>query len=213
MPLRFWLVRHAQSTWNAERRLQGKADPPLTAEGLRQAECIARRLIDVASTAIYTSPLQRAAKTAQIISEATGVPVNKDRRLQEIGVGVASGQRWEELTQQWPHLQRIAQRGDLVLPYIPGAESMDAFGARVAQSFADMQAAHDEGNVIVVSHGGVFRAYLGQIMDVRQGYTPVLRFANASLTQIVLVAPGWTDIEFVNDISHLRNGHGRCATC
>ncbi len=207
MSLRLWLVRHAQSTWNAERRLQGKADPPLTEEGVRQAERVAQRLIAVEPTVIYTSSLQRAVTTAQIVSEATDVRTIEDPRLQEIGVGVGSGKRWEELTQQWPHLQRIAQRGDLILPHIPGAESLEAFGARVAQSFADIRLAHSEGDVVVVSHGGVFRAYLGQILDVRQGYTPVLHFANASLTQIVFMGPGWIDIQFINSTSHLHNGY------
>lgn len=207
MTLRLWLVRHAQSTWNAEHRLQGKADPPLTDLGRRQAARIAHRLTAVKPEAIYTSPLQRTSLTAQRIGQQLEIEPIEDARLKEIGVGVASGKRWEEITQSWPHLAQISERGDLTLPYIPGAESMEAFGRRVAQSFADIQARHEQGNIVIVSHGGVFRAYLGQLMDVQEGYTPVLHFSNASLTLVVMHALGWTEVRFVNDISHLRNGH------
>ena len=206
MTLRLWLVRHAQSTWNAEGRLQGKADPPLTDMGRRQAAQVAQRLAVAAPDAIYASPLRRAAETAQIIGEAVDRHVIEDRRLEEIGVGAASGKRWEEVTQCWPHLERISQRGDLSLHYFPGAESVDAFGHRVAACFTAIRAAHDHGDVVVVSHGGVFRAYLSQIMNVRGGYTPVLHFANTSVSQVVFVRPGWTDVRFINDVSHLRNG-------
>lgn len=207
MTLRLWLVRHAQSTWNAEHRLQGKADPPLTDLGRRQAARIAQRLANVKPEAIYTSPLQRTSLTAQRIGQQLEIEPIEDARLKEIGVGVASGKRWEEITQSWPHLEQIAERGELTLPHIPGAESMEAFGHRVAQSFTDIQERHDQGNIVIVSHGGVFRAYLGQLMDVREGYTPVLHFSNASLTLVVMHALGWTEVRFVNDISHLRNGH------
>ncbi len=211
MTLRLWLVRHAQSTWNAERRLQGKADPPLTEEGRRQAACVAKRLAKIEPTALYTSPLERTAETARVIGEATELRPITDPRLQEIGVGVASGMRWEEMMQQWPHLERIVRRGDLVLPHIPGAESLQAFGKRVAASLAEIRAVHEAGDVIVVSHGGVFRAYLGQIMKVPQGFTPVLQFRNTSVSQVSFRAPAWTGIHFINDISHLRNGDSHCA--
>lgn len=207
MTLRIWLVRHAQSTWNAQRRLQGKANPPLTDEGRRQAACVAERLSGIGATALYTSPLRRAAETAQIIGQTTTLRPVQDSRLQEIGVGVASSYRWEELMQKWPHLERVAEHGDLVLPHIPGAESLSAFGERIAACFADIQSQHGSGDVVVVAHGGVFRAYLSQIMKVRQGYTPVLHLANTSVSQVSFRAPGWTEIRFINDFSHLRNGN------
>ncbi|MGC9397951.1 MAG: histidine phosphatase family protein [Anaerolineae bacterium] len=208
MSLRLWLVRHAQSTWNADHRLQGKSDPPLTALGRRQAQAVAQRLATLPPVAIYTSPLQRALETARAIGRLTGLTPIADARLQEIGVGVASGKRWEELTQRWPHLDRLTQRGELALPYIPGVESLEIFGQRVAQSFAEICRRHEEGDIVIVSHGGVFRAYLAQLMEVRRGYTPVLHFANASLTQVLFVRNGWIDVRFVNDTAHLRNGDG-----
>ena len=207
MTLRLWLVRHAQSTWNAEGRLQGKADPPLTDEGRRQAASVAFLFNDTATTEIYTSPLQRAGETARIIGEQTNLEPIEESRLQEIGVGVGSSYRWEELLEAWPHLERVAQRGDLVLPYIPGAESLPAFGKRVAEGFARIWRAEGSGDVIVVSHGGVFRAYLSQILNIEQGFTPMLHFGNASVSQVSFRAPGWTDVHFINDMSHLRNGN------
>ncbi|MCD6345348.1 MAG: histidine phosphatase family protein [Anaerolineae bacterium] len=206
MSLRLWLVRHGQSTWNAEGRIQGWADPPLSAHGQRQAEQVAGRLAAVELAAIYTSTLQRAAQTAQAIGEATGLVPIPDERFKEHGMGKATGHDWEWMIEKWPQLQEIASRGENIRPHIPGAEPRAVFNRRMRAAFAELREKHPTGDVAVVSHGGTFRAYLAFLMGVRDGVDPGLHFSNASLTLVEFIAPGWTDIRFVNETCHLRDG-------
>ncbi len=206
MSLRLWLVRHGQSTWNAEGRIQGWADPPLSAHGCRQAEQVAGRLAPVGLAAIYTSTQQRAVQTAQAIGAASGLAPILDERFKEHGMGEATGHDWEWMIEKWPQLQEIASHGESIRPHIPGTEPSPSFNHRVRAAFAELREKHPTGDVVVVSHGGTFRAYLAFLLGVDEKRDPGLRFGNASLTLVEFIAPGWTDIRFVNETCHLRDG-------
>ncbi len=206
MSLRLWLVRHGQSTWNAEGRIQGWADPPLSAQGQWQAEQIAGRLASVELAAIYTSTQQRAVQTAQAIGTASGLTPIPDERFKEHGMGEATGHDWEWMIEKWPQLQEIASRGESIRPHIPGAEPLPVFNRRMRAAFAELREKHPTGDVVVVSHGGAFRVYLAFLLGVDEKRDSGLRFGNASLTLVEFIAPGWTDIRFVNETCHLRDG-------
>jgi broad specificity phosphatase PhoE len=109
-----YLVRHGQSVWNAEGRIQGQAESPLTVLGREQASHIGRYLnVILAQTelAIYTSPLQRALSTAQIIAEHLGyssAEVHVDERLNDFDLGILSGyQGWDKVAIEHPELARL----------------------------------------------------------------------------------------------------------
>lgn len=206
MTLRVWLVRHGESTWNAEGRLQGWADPPLTDVGRWQAGRVAEKLSRVPLLALYTSPLQRALDTASAIGAAVGLEPLCDERLKEVGVGEATGVNWEEITTRWPHLEVLAQRGEFVVPHIPGAESVASFCGRVADFAAMLCAQHAEGDVAVVSHGGTLRAYLGRLLGIPDGAYVGLRFGNASISRVRYRAAGRVDVTLLNDRCHLEDG-------
>src|SRR5580765_6857553 len=91
------LVRHAESTWNAEGRWQGHADPPLSDAGRAQAEALAEDLAGERFDAVYTSDLARAAQTAEIIARRFGLPAVSDPALREVDVGSWSGLTREEV--------------------------------------------------------------------------------------------------------------------
>ncbi len=204
MSLRIWLVRHAQSEWNAEGRLQGRADPPLTALGREQAARVAARLAEVELVALYSSPQRRALETAQAVAEAVRLEPELDTRLQEFDMGEATGCLWDSLMERWPHLEEVARRGERVSRHIPGAEDGAAFHARVWDVMSEVQARHSEGEVAVVAHGGVFSEYLATLLHVQAGYYPGLRFGNASLTLVAHYDDG-AAIHFVNETCHLRD--------
>lgn len=99
--LRLLLLRHAQSTWNAQKRWQGRADPPLSLDGRRSAEAVASHFSDVG--AIYTSPLLRARETAEIIGKVLGVEnVVADEGLVERNLGEWTGLTRDQVQQGWP---------------------------------------------------------------------------------------------------------------
>jgi probable phosphoglycerate mutase len=168
---------------------------------------LARRLSGLGLEGLYNSPLSRARATARIIGEATGVEPVVDERLKEHGLGEGAGESWEGILRRWPDLQARVREGELLRAHIPGAEPLDAFYARVLDAFGEYEERHGEGDVVVVAHGGVFRAYLGHLLE-----TPVLafrrlRFGNASLSLVVIHEDDHIAVQFLNDTHHLQDGH------
>ncbi|MEM7284954.1 MAG: histidine phosphatase family protein [Actinomycetota bacterium] len=144
------IVRHGQSVWNAQGRWQGRADPPLSDLGHRQARVAAASLprFDV----LVASTLQRAHQTAHGISEVTGVaPVRLDRRLMERDAGGFSGLTRGEIDDQFPGYLAQGRWPD-------GWEDDATLVDRVRAGLDDLVEAHRGQTIVVVSHGGVIYA-------------------------------------------------------
>jgi len=197
---RIFLIRHGRSTWNAERRIQGQADPPLDGVGREQSRRLAERLRGEAPAVLYTSPLHRAQETAEIIGEALGVPVVPDERLKEYDVGDITGLTWEQIAEQYPDVARrwAEEPGGLV---IPGEEGSAPFRARVVAAFGDILSRHVKGPVGVVAHGGTLGTYLNHLIGLPTRLSP-FRFANGSLS-VVELNPVRPRIALLNDTCHL----------
>ena len=155
----FFLVRHGQSTWNAQGRWQGQADPPLSPLGEEQAAEAAERLADAGVTRVVTSDLVRARRTGQIVADALGLgPVGIDVDLGEYDVGDWSGLTKPQIEEKWPGQQKAWFQGRLGTT--PGGEGRTTFNRRVLAAM-DRLAAGLDGNggdvVLVVTHGGVVR--------------------------------------------------------
>jgi broad specificity phosphatase PhoE len=197
-----FLIRHGRSTWNAEHRIQGNADPPLDEVGQEQARQLADRLqrSNRAVMAVYTSPLRRARQTAQILGDALGVPVTSEERLTEYDVGDITGLTWEQVVKQYPDVaQRWAEASEDL--DIPGAEESASFRERVAIAFGEIVERHAGESVGVVAHGGTLGSYLNHLIRLPSRFSP-FRFGNASLT-IVEVNSVRSRILLLNDTCHL----------
>jgi probable phosphoglycerate mutase len=144
------LLRHGQSTWNAQQRWQGQADPPLSDLGRAQAAHAGQRLGAV--DAIVSSPLERAHATAHILAEAIGVgPVEVVPALAERDAGPWSGLTRDEIDERWPGFLREQKRPD---GYELDPELLDRIGAAL-DGLADR---FGRGQLLVVCHGGVINA-------------------------------------------------------
>ena len=147
---RLLVARHGQSEWNAQGRWQGLADPPLSDEGMKQAAGAGLALGTF--DAIWSSDLQRASLTAEIIAEIIGIgPVLIDPRLRETDVGQWQGLTHAEVEAGWPGYLADHRRPE-------GFEPYDTAAARLMDAFRDIAAAHVGGEVLVISHGGVIRS-------------------------------------------------------
>jgi probable phosphoglycerate mutase len=145
------LVRHGQSEWNLCRRVQGQADPPLTALGLEQAATAAAQLRDRPLTAVLSSDLIRARQTAEPIAAAHRLPVRIDPRLREQRLGVLEGLPLAEALERsvdfdWTNVDAA----------VPGGESLRQVYERLA-AVLDPLPGRDYGEVAVVSHGDTIR--------------------------------------------------------
>lgn len=146
-----WLVRHGQTEWNVEGRYQGHADVPLNAAGLQQARTLAAELAGHSFDAIYSSDLQRARVTAEIIAAAVGLRVKTDVRLREINQGQWEGKIYHDLVNRFP-AEMLARRENPYAFRPPDGESAGEVALRVAQVADEIAATYPGGNVVVVSH-------------------------------------------------------------
>jgi len=198
------LIRHGESTWNAEGRIQGWADPPLSERGHTQAQLLAHRLSgDGKIGALHASPSRRAAETAGIIGQEMKLVTRLDERLREGGSGELTGLTVKGVQEQFPEVWQSWREGTL-RPVIPGGEDIEALQRRVAEVMGEIVAAHDpDGRVAVVSHGGTFCAYLAHLVGLDIHRTSPFRFDNASLS-IVSVRDARPRIVTLNDTCHLH---------
>lgn len=152
------LLRHGQSTWNAERRWQGWEDAPLSDAGRAQARAMAAELAGPGNrfTRVVSSDLARSVDTARILADALGLgEVEEDAGLRERDVGHWSGRTTDEIEEGWPGAIDEWRAGRLDRP--PGGELEPVFRARVVAAVERLAASAD-GPVLVVTHGGVVRA-------------------------------------------------------
>jgi probable phosphoglycerate mutase len=202
------LIRHGESAPmpaddTFERNAAGQADPRLSEEGRAQAELLARRLGDpeaaVGIDAIYVSSLRRTAETAAPLVARLGLTPKVDADLREIFLGEWEGGTFRRLVaEKDPRMRRLWHEGRWDV--VPGAESGEAFAARVRAALERVQAAHPDQRVAVVCHGGV----IGQAIALAAGASPLafMQCDNSSVTQLVLHGPLWIVRRF-NDTAHL----------
>jgi broad specificity phosphatase PhoE len=144
-----WLVRHGQTDWNLEGRYQGQSDIPLNETGLEQARQLAEKLDGQRFAAIFSSDLQRARQTAQILAKKTGLLVFLDPRLREICQGEWEGKKLDEVRK----MQMEDAINDPINFHAPGGESVGKGADRLAKAAEDIALDYPEDKVLVVSHG------------------------------------------------------------
>lgn len=194
-----YCVRHGESCYNAEGRLQGQADTPLSPLGLRQAETLAVTLRAYPITAVYSSPLPRAVQTAEPIARALGISVVHDPRLMEINVGIFQDVLHRDIPERFP-AESAAWRSSDPDYRIPGGESRRDLMLRGRAVFESIRATeHDQ--IAVVSHGGLFGAVFKSLLDVPANRNPFTLY-NASISQLAWVSE--PKLVTLNQVEHLR---------
>jgi len=156
---RIYLIRHAETIWNNERRYQGTLNSPLSELGWDQSYRTRDALRHAPLRAVYSSPLVRAQETADVIAAPHGLPVMSVDGLSEIRVGEWEGlttseieARYAEAVHQWyttPHLARI-----------PGGETIEEMRARAVRAFEEIRRRHEGETVAIVAHGGVNKSVI-----------------------------------------------------
>ena len=195
------LIRHGETHWNKEGRMQGQNDSPLTPLGLHQARQLASRLKDVSFTTLYSSDLGRAHQTARCIADATGHEVRADTGLRERCFGIFEGLTNAEIQVQHPeeHVRFATRNPDYA---VPGGESTVQFRDRCVACLESIAQRHVGETVVVVSHGlvldMVYRTANGMPLDVPRGF-PLL---NCAVNTFRHSPAGWLAVA-VGDVSHL----------
>jgi broad specificity phosphatase PhoE len=195
------LIRHGQSTWNSEHRIQGQLDPPLSDEGRRQAERVGQRIAGRHFAGFYSSDLKRAFETAQAIEAATGLQAEPMAGLREIFLGEWEGLRTDDLAQRFPEAW-ASWTDEPDWDLVPGGEGAALFETRVAAALDEILSRHAQGDVVVVTHGGVIQIALHRVIGrPSRGLFP-FKIQNASIS-VIERRDGRMVIGGVNDTSHL----------
>ena len=203
------LIRHGETDWNNEGRVQGHSDTPLNANGLAQARQLAARIAtEETFAAMYASPLVRARVTAEIIAQQCGIAPILDDRLKEQMLGAFEGLTGAEFEQRFPEIF-AAWRADPLGSPLPGQEKRDDFRRRVQSFLDDLRARHADGAcVAIVTHGGTIGMMLATLIGLDIGKRFPFWFDNASLSHVDL-SGGRVRLRLLNDTCHLRNEHMR----
>jgi len=202
MTTRLIVVRHGQTHWNVEARIQGQGDSDLTEEGIAQAEAIAARLAGEPIDVVIASDLGRALETARRIVKRTGHAIATDERLRERNFGHGEGMTYDEVDRAYPWA--FARVRDVDPDFvIPGGESRRQFHERVRQAFDAIAAEHAGKTVLVVTHGGVLATFYRHIHAIDLGVAHPIAIVNASYNVLRHDASGWS-IETWSDSAHLE---------
>ncbi len=184
------LVRHGETDWNAQGKIQGKTDIPLNAEGIKQAERCGQYLTNTNWDVLITSPLKRARKTADIVNKTLHVPLVEMSEFEEKHFGDAEGMTYEERAKTFPKR------------YYPNQEDDAVFAKRLAIGLETIQQHYPDKRVLVVSHGGVINALLGALSngEIGSGKT---RLLNTCMSHLKFDQEKWV-IQNYNQVSHLE---------
>jgi probable phosphoglycerate mutase len=209
----FYLVRHGESEWNAEQRLCGRTDIPLSDAGRHQAERLAARLRALPPAAIYTSPLARTTETAAIIAQGAGLTPVIDARIVELNYGTWEGRTFAEvMAEDGATYARWDADPATVAP--PGGETGLAGLARIVPFLDELARRHSAGrdHVVVVTHKTVCRLALCHALGLAPSeYRRRLSMENAALNIIAPSENGWR-VVLINDTSHLAAVHTEAAS-
>ena len=166
MNTELYVVRHGQTLWNQQRRLQGQKDSSLTAEGLKQAESLAERLVNKKFDAIYASDLGRTMLTARIVTaRMNGMQVYPDVRLRERNFGIFHGLNWEEIMRRFPMEGKNEKSGDAEY-IIPEGESRQHVLERSKEFLEDIIMKHPGKSVLAITHGGIVSSIVRQVLHI-----------------------------------------------
>jgi probable phosphoglycerate mutase len=198
---RIILIRHAETPWNRERRMQGHMNTPLSEAGRAQAVALGRRLVGHPFRALYSSDLARAHQTAQAIADHCGCEVLSDVRLRERSFGIFEGLTYAEMAERHPEdFARFDSRDpDYILP---GGESGRMFWERCLACLAEIGEQHAGDEVVVVTHGLVLDAVYRKAHGLAHYEPRPVPLVNASINAFDYAGGAWR-MESWGDVAHL----------
>lgn len=203
------LIRHGETDWNVEKRLQGHLDIPLNAEGERQAAALGLALAQEPLDLIFASDLQRAAQTAQAIAAPRGMTIQIDADLRERCYGAFEGLRYVDISERYPDGYAAWRARDIDARYPMGrahAETLREFSQRTIGAITRLAALHRHKKIAIVTHGGVLECAYRLANGV--GLLPPRDFDifNASINRLrwngaALQVVQWADVAHLADLA------------
>lgn len=195
-------VRHGETAWNVDSRIQGQKDIGLNETGRWQARRVGAALASEPITAVYSSDLERAHETAQSIAEVAGIPVVADQGLRERSFGIFEGKTFDEIRENWPEQAQNWRKRIPEWQPPEGGESLLQLRERVTKTLQALAARHPGEQIVVVAHGGVldalYRVATGQEVNSPRTW----ELPNGAINRLLWTPEGFTLIGW-SDTQHL----------
>jgi broad specificity phosphatase PhoE len=199
---RLFFMRHGETEWNATARMQGQSDSPLSALGVEQSEANARLLATLDIEALFSSPLNRARRSAEIVSRHLRLPVRYDERIKEWNCGDWTGYLYDEVKVKWVD-EWAAFEADHFHYRGPNCENYPDMIERSAP-FVEELLSDPARNIAIVSHGIIGRVMVSMLLGLDARGTLSFRQPNDVLYRVTLDGDGRT-------VDHYRAGEGPIA--
>jgi probable phosphoglycerate mutase len=200
---RLCLVRHGETAWNAEHRVQGQLDVNLNDTGRAQAGALARALAGEDFAAIYSSDLSRAMQTAQPVATGLKLKINPEKELRERHYGIFESLTYAEVKLRYPEDYARFEARDPGFRFRSG-ESLQDFSERSISIVSRIASRHPGQNVLVVTHGGVldklYRFVTGMPLSAPRDFG----IPNCGINRVACATEGWRLLSWA-DVSHLQS--------
>lgn len=201
MGLRIILVRHGESSWNEEGRVQGFRDTELSEKGKQQAQLVAQALSEEKITAVYSSPLKRALDTARAIAQVHHLEVDTDTDLKEINLGELEGLTLDELRSQ--HSEFLRQWAEGKSSYrMPGGESLAELQERAWEAIQRIVQSHPQGVIVITSHTFTNLVIICRALELELSHFRRLKQDVAAINILDYEESGFS-LKLLNDTCHL----------
>lgn len=198
---KIYIVRHGQTEWNIQGKIQGHANAPLTEKGLGQGELVANRLKDEVIDVIYASDLDRARITAEKISKSTGAKLIITEELREMSFGIWEGMLFTEVKEKYPEdfLKWLSKPEDLK---IENGETLFTLENRMERVINDIMSKHEGENICIVSHGTALKTLILHLLKM-----PLTNYKNLAMDNVSISIVEKRDynnvLKIYNDTNHL----------
>ncbi|MFQ1064983.1 histidine phosphatase family protein [Bordetella trematum] len=205
-----WFIRHGETDWNHQRRLQGWQDIALNATGRAQAARLATRLgnppAPPAFEALYSSDLQRAQHTAEPLAQALALRLRTEPGMRERAYGVLEGLALDDIDRLAPEAAAAWKSRD-PLRELEGGETLGQFQSRILSTVEDLAARHAGQRILVVTHGGALDIIWRRASGVALNGPREVPLLNVSINRVAVARPDWRILGW-GDVAHVQQPAG-----
>jgi broad specificity phosphatase PhoE len=201
--MKLLLIRHGHTEWNELGKAQGRIDIPLSKTGHEQAKALADSLQKERPQAVYTSPLKRAADTAQYVGAASKACVIVEDALTEIQFGEWEGLSFEQIGKTYQEIYSVWRDTPFDCA-VPKAESLREVLDRCVDLLDVLHKRHNEGTVAVISHTLPIKMMIAYLIGLPFNRIHALRLDNTGRTELIMKPDGRNILTVMNDTSHLN---------
>ena len=185
------MVRHGETIWNTEKRIQGNANTPLTDAGIQQAEKTGKRLNIESIDEIYSSDLGRAVQTAEIINKHLKLNIEFIKGLRERNYGILEGVSFSELHKKYPDIEEKLYSHNPEYK-IPNGESFNIFADRIYNCINHIVESTNSRTILMVIHGGVIECFFYKVIGLPLNIRRKFSLFNSSINKFSNIDGRWT---------------------